>query len=140
MNRRHKKKKAKAVNELLQNKLLLAVTELDKDLYPEANTKTKYQISVKHLPYREARFTKHINNLKIEIRDDEKCHARPHFHVTLNHNEQSVSIALDNFEVLAGELDNKYMKVVLPWVQVNAELLNTAWELCHGKSKGVQVA
>lgn len=140
MNRRQKKKIAKAANVLLHNKLLIAVTELDRDLYLETNNNTSYQIIVKHFPYREARTIKRMHNLKIEIRDDEKCHARPHFHVTLNHNEQSVSIALDNFEVLAGGLDNKYMKVVLPWAQENAELLNTTWELCHSKSKEVQVA
>lgn len=137
MNRRQKKKTA---NALFQLNLLLAVTKLDKELYPETKTNVDYQVSVKHLPYREARTIKRMHNLKIEIRDDEKCHARPHFHVTLNHNEQSVSIALDNFEILAGKLDKQYMKKVLSWAKENADLLNTTWELCHGKSKEVQVA
>lgn len=70
------------------------------------------------------------NNLKVEVRADEGNHTRPHFHVKVK--QQEVSIALDNFKVLAGGLDKKYMKSVLAWAEDNVELLKTTWERFHG--------
>ena len=133
MNRRQKKKIRKT---LIQIELLKSVNELDRELFPDS--KPHYKVHVRHLPYHDAVTIAKINNLKIEVREDEQNHGRPHFHVTLNKNEQSVSIALDNFEVLAGGLDPKYMKTVMIWAMDNADFLRNAWQEFHGSA--VQVA
>lgn len=72
------------------------------------------------------------NNLKVEIRANEGSHKRPHLHVKVK--QQEVSIALNNFEVLAGDLDKKHMRFVLAWAKENMDLLKETWETFHGTS------
>lgn len=129
MNKRQKKKAQQNILLLcLQN----AVTELDKTMFQEPHIKTKphYKVRVKRIPSHEAIAVYNSNNLKIEVRSKEGKHGRPHFHVKVK--QEEVSIALDNFEVLAGGLGNKYMKTVLAWAEENISLLRATWEQFHG--------
>ena len=109
---------------------------MDAKLFPLAKGKPHYKVRVRRLPIHDSITVYRENNLKIEVRANEGNHIRPHFHVKVKH--QEASIALDNFEVLAGGLDNKYMKTVLNWAKANEDLLKKIWEQFHGTI--VQVA
>lgn len=89
MNRRQKNKIKRAV---IQIELLKSVDELDKELFPDLKRKPHYKVRMRHLSYHDAVTIKRINNLKIEVREDEQNHGRPHFHVTLNKNEKAARL------------------------------------------------
>ena len=135
MNERQRNKIEKRI---ILYKLQEAVTYLDEALFPDEKQIRQYRVHVKRLPYRDAVvvYRSKDNNLKVEVREKEGKHGRPHFHVKVK--LQEVSIALDTYEILAGSIDNKYMKVVLAWAKDNNELLVGTWEKFHGSI--VQVA
>jgi len=129
MNRRQKEKIKKAIlRAMLEN----AVANLDVLLYPESKIKPRYKAHLKRVIYSECITVYHTNNLKIEIRQNEGKHGRPHCHVTTS-DGKSVSIALDNFEILKGDLEKKYIKNVMTWIMNNVGLLNATWESFHGR-------
>ncbi len=111
-----------------------AVGELDRAIFQQYNSKLSYKAE----EIRSNNFSDKTvycqNNIKIEIRSKEGKHHRPHFHVSVK--EQSASIALDNLldkvEVIAGELDKKYMKEVVKWAKENYALLMETWKQFHG--------
>ena len=133
MNGRQKKK---TEQQLIFLSLRASVTNLDTNLFPSGKKKPQYKVRVRRIPIHDSIAVYRNNNLKVEVRADEGNHTRPHFHVKVK--QQEVSIALDNFEVLAGSLEKKYMKSVLAWAEDNVELLKTTWEQFHGAV--VQVA
>ncbi len=127
MNRRKNKKTEQQI--ILQS-LKDSVTRLDIVLFPSSQIKPYYNVRVIRHPAHDLITVYRSNNLKVEVRADEGNHTRPHFHVKVK--QQEVSIALDNFEVLAGRLDKKYMKSVMIWAEENVELLKATWEQFHG--------
>ncbi len=54
-------------------------------------------------------------------------HSRPHFHIQYK-NQYSASYAVDNFEVLAGNVPEKYERPILDWAARNQKSLNITWE------------
>ena len=133
MNSRQKKK---IEQQIILLSLKIAVAALHTELFPSGKKKLQYRVRVRRLPIHDSIAVYRNNNLKVEVRADEGNHTRPHFHVKVQ--QQEVSIALDNFEVLAGSLEKKYMKSVLDWAEDNEELLRSTWERFHGAV--VQVA
>lgn len=130
MNRWQKKK---IEQKIVTNKLKAAVTNLDNILFPSDKIKPCYKIRVgRRLFFHDLITVYSKNNLKVEIRANEGSHKRPHLHVKVK--QQEVSIALNNFEVLAGDLDKKHMRFVLAWAKENMDLLKETWETFHGTS------
>lgn len=128
MNKRQYKK---LKNKILLDSLCNAVKELDTRLFPSYKRyKYKYKAYIKKFPYIDSICVYRENYLKIEVREKEGNHNRPHFHARVK--GQEVSIALDNYEILAGELDKKYLKIVLDWAADNYNILKSTWEEFHG--------
>ncbi len=122
MNTRQKEKQKKRV---LLTLLTLAVSHLDNELNHRRKAIT---YKAKELPpyYRELRVVKRLGEITLEIRAKEQNHPRPHFHVYVS-GEDCASIALDNFEILAGNLSSKVRGKVLEWAKTNQGLLMNVW-------------
>jgi hypothetical protein len=56
----------------------------------------------------------------------ENNHSRPHFHIQYK-NQYSASYAVDNFELLAGNMPAKYEKPILDWAARNQKSLRVTW-------------
>jgi len=65
---------------------------------------------------------------------DNKKHHRPHIHAF--HGEFEAIIAIDNGEVLSGELPINKMKLVAAWIEIHQEELLADWSLAL---EGVQL-
>ncbi len=58
---------------------------------------------------------------------DDKKHHRPHIHV--NYGGYDAVIAIDDGEMIEGELPKKKMKLVLAWMEIHQEELMADWKL-----------
>lgn len=65
------------------------------------------------------------NGITFEIRSKESNHNIPHLHAS--YGEYNISIALDNQEILAGNLPIKKQKFAQNWVRANKEKLLGKW-------------
>jgi hypothetical protein len=64
--------------------------------------------------------------LKIRI-DSNKNHDRPHLHIDIDGYRHSASIAIDDGEELAGDVDRKIRKIVKKWIEDNRDVLLEIW-------------
>lgn len=71
----------------------------------------------------------YYHGISFEVRTKEENHFRPHVHA--GYGDYSISISLDTFEVLAGNLPSKQTKKALEWVQDNSELCTEEWNSIH---------
>lgn len=60
-------------------------------------------------------------------------HQPPHIHAQFG--EDKVIVSIDNFEILAGNLPNKQMKMLLGWVALHQEELLENWGLAMKKQE-----
>ena len=58
---------------------------------------------------------------------DDKKHHLPHIHA--HYGEKSAVIAIDDGEVLQGELPRKKMKLVQAWIEIHKDDLKADWQL-----------
>ncbi len=58
---------------------------------------------------------------------DDKKHHRPHIHA--NYGEYDAVIAIDDGEIIEGELARKKLKLVQAWVEIRKEDLMADWKL-----------
>ena len=65
------------------------------------------------------------NGIKFVVHSNEKNHARPHIHA--EYGEYEVSIAIDNQEVLAGNLPKKNIIIAQNWVKEHQKELMEEW-------------
>ena len=72
---------------------------------------------------------------KLAIRiDSSKNHKRPHLHIDIDGKHHVTTIAIDTGEKLAGELQNKILKLIQDWIIENKETLLNIWnEVQSGK-------
>lgn len=70
---------------------------------------------------------KKIVNVKVKMYQEQ--HNKPHVHLDIGSDRHSVSIDIENQEVLAGTMDKKYRKRVISWIQKNQEKLLELWNL-----------
>ena len=67
------------------------------------------------------------DKVKIEIRAENVSHKEPHLHIS--HSDKiDVSLSLSKFEILAGKIDNKTYKKLLPELIKNQASLKKIWE------------
>lgn len=64
-----------------------------------------------------------------EVRTKEGNHVRPHVHAA--YNKYNISVSLDTFEVLAGNLPKKQERIACEWVKNNVELCQAKWDQFH---------
>jgi len=57
----------------------------------------------------------------------ENNHKKPHVHVYWN-GDEAVSLCIKTQETLAGEMDSKFLKIVIKWILANELALLEAWE------------
>lgn len=69
------------------------------------------------------------NGIIFEIRSKESNHNIPHLHAA--YGEYNISIALNNQEILAGNLPIKKQKFAQNWVKENKEKLLGEWKKIH---------
>lgn len=86
--------------------LELAFAELDFDLDDNIDDEERAD-ALKALLYRDGQLTVKMYQ--------EQRHQRPHFHVEFG--RYSASYAVDNFDLLAGEMPSKYERVILKWAR-----------------------
>ena len=71
-----------------------------------------------------------VGSLKITIFfNDTDRHATPHLHIRAP--EGRASVAIEDFAVLAGNLNRRRMKAVLEWARQNKATLVTEWNRCN---------
>jgi hypothetical protein len=58
---------------------------------------------------------------------DDKRHSRPHIHA--EYGEKSATIAVEDGEVLGGELPRAKMRLVQAWIEIHREDLLADWKL-----------
>ncbi len=58
---------------------------------------------------------------------DDKKHHRPHIHA--HYGDQSAVIAIDDGEVLQGDLPKKKLKLVQAWIEIHQDDLMADWRL-----------
>jgi hypothetical protein len=64
---------------------------------------------------------------------DDKRHKCPHIHA--EYGEHHASIAIENGEILAGELPSSKMKLVQAWIEIHREDLLANWKLAVAGEK-----
>jgi hypothetical protein len=81
---------------------------------------------------RKGRFAayKLVRNLpSVSVRmDGTKNHGRPHLHISVGKQKHTASIAIDNGELLAGELTKTQLREVQAWVSSHERALLNLWE------------
>lgn len=70
---------------------------------------------------------KKIVNVKVKMYQEK--HNKPHVHLDIGSDRHSVSIDIENQEVLAGTIDKKYKKRVIAWIENNQEKLLELWSI-----------
>jgi hypothetical protein len=58
---------------------------------------------------------------------NDKKHSRPHIHA--EYGEHTATIAIENGEVLGGDLPRAKMKLVQAWIEIHREDLMADWKL-----------
>lgn len=117
------------------------------DLQKELSTTTKllyisifgkkrwsgYKFSCKRIPSAEwnIQTVGRINSLKIEVRNSEKPHNLPHFHVTAPGKIDAV-YTINPIAFYKGEIDGKSNKKILEWAEQNRDTLVKMWNDYHG--------
>lgn len=122
------------------------IARFEAELYPdlqEIDRKDRREISRKDVdelqlelslvdpqPNTDSSFTKvllfRLEHTTVRMRK-EGNHSRPHFHIQYK-NQYSASYAVDNFELLAGNMPAKYEKLILAWAAQNQKSLKVTWE------------
>ncbi len=69
---------------------------------------------------------------------DNRKHHRQHFHV--QYNEFEAVIAIDNGDILEGELPVAKMKLVQAWLEIHKEELMVNWQLAVNGRKPNKIA
>ena len=64
--------------------------------------------------------------IQISIRTRERPHRLPHFHA--RYGAESVSIAIETLEVLAGNIERRALAMVLEWAVMHRGELQLAWD------------
>ena len=67
-----------------------------------------------------------IKGIVFEVRTKEKCHSVPHLHA--KYGEYSISIEIDNADILEGRLPHKQKRMAIEWVRNNKEKLLNEWK------------
>lgn len=78
-----------------------------------------------------------INGIKFEVRTNEQSgHHRPHLHVSTS--SASVSIAIDNGDILAktGKISPSQLKMATKWMNDNHDLVVSKW---NEFSNGIEI-
>lgn len=66
-----------------------------------------------------------VNGVKFIVHTIEQNHVVPHVHA--EYGEYQISIAINNQEILAGNLPNKQQKIAQKWVREHREELLSQW-------------
>lgn len=93
----------------------------------------KYKFIVKQIPTSEwnLQTAGRIKSLKIEVRNSEKPHNLPHFHVTAPGKADAV-YTISPVAFYKGEISGKDNKAVIEWAEKNREVLVEMWNDYHG--------
>lgn len=121
----------KQKRKILLSFLEVCASKLDESLFGQKGKKYTARVRAKY-SY-ELTTILRCNNIKVEIREKENGHNRPHFHITIR-GAGNASYAIDTLERIVGEIDSKVEKRILLWAAENKELLNAAWESFHGST------
>lgn len=70
-----------------------------------------------------------FKGIEFEIRSKEGNHIRPHVHAA--YGGYSISVALDTYEVLAGNLPKRQERIACEWVKNNIDLCQSKWDKYH---------
>jgi hypothetical protein len=97
--------------------LELAFADLDYDI--DDNIDDENRDALKALLFRD-------NQLTVKMWQEQR-HPRAHFHVELK-NRYSASYAVDNFQLLAGEMPAKYERIILNWASRYQASLAATWQ------------
>lgn len=68
---------------------------------------------------------------KFEVRQDELRDRFPHFHITNKVTKNSISMSIDTFEALAGDMPKRVLRVIRKWAGENKKLLMDTWKAFH---------
>ncbi len=77
------------------------------------------------------------DGIHIEIRKENVSHNMPHLHVT-HSDKTDVSLSLEDFSVLAGNINRKLKKLLIPIFKKNKKKLNTIWEELNEKEDSIK--
>ena len=93
----------------------------------------RYRLEIKKIRKleRESKKVGEINAIKIEVRNTEKPHNLPHFHVTAPGKIDAV-YTIDPVAFFKGKIDGKNNKAVLKWAEENRDKLVYMWNDLHG--------
>ncbi|MGP1718243.1 MAG: DUF4160 domain-containing protein [Methylophilus sp.] len=64
----------------------------------------------------------------------EDNHQKPHVHVYWN-GDEAISLCIKTQETLAGEMDSKFLKIIIKWIQANERALLDAWAVIQQGKK-----
>ena len=64
-----------------------------------------------------------------EIRTKEQGHNTPHLHA--HYENKNISISLEDFSVLAGNIPEKQKKLAIQWTKENIKSLQSKWDEYH---------
>ena len=79
-----------------------------------------------------------IDSVRIEIRKEIVSHHEPHMHIT--HSDKiDVSLSLTDFRILAGEIDKKALKKLMPWLQKCKIDLMKIWNALNVEGDSIKV-
>ena len=83
---------------------------------------------------------KELLPLRIRMEQD-KNHKMPHIHIDYGKLKHIASYSIQNGKRLAGDLDNKYDKVVKDWITKNQEKLIRIWDaIQRGDNKAYELS
>lgn len=93
----------------------------------------RYKFMVKEIPTSEwnIQTVGRIRALKIEVRNSEKPHNLPHFHVTAPGKADAV-YTISPVAFYMGEISGKDNKAVIEWAEKNRDMLVEMWNSYHG--------
>ena len=57
----------------------------------------------------------------------DKNHKRSHLHLDIGKDRHAVSICIKTSEILAGEIEKKYHRLVFTWISSNRDTLQNIW-------------
>jgi Domain of unknown function (DUF4160) len=116
-----------------QAQFIALVLELQESL-GGAEVDAEYQKLSKKYPNRRYRLLRKLPSVAVRM-DAGKNHGRSHVHCDVGKQRRVASVALDNGEVLAGELKGLYLREVRAWLQKHKIVLGILWsEMRMGRS------
>lgn len=69
--------------------------------------------------------------------EGESKHKRPHIHA--RYQGKSVSVSIENGEILAGDIPSKQKRLIQAWIDIHKEELLADWELASSGEKPFRI-